>query len=85
MDNIKNVTIVGIGTQGSMIAFRNAFYGKNVIGYARTQASVDTCKNKIVKWADFYVEQGHATREEADALIEAEVFRLQQSKEAPHA
>lgn len=69
IDNIKNVTIVGIGTQGSMIAFRNALHGKNVTGYARTQASVDTCKNKIVKWADYYVEQGRITREEADALI----------------
>ena len=28
VDHIKNVTIVGIGTQGSMIAFRNALYGK---------------------------------------------------------
>ena len=69
IDNIKNVTIVGIGTQGSMIAFRNALHGKNVTGYARTQASVDTCKNKIAKWADYYVEQGRITREEADALI----------------
>lgn len=33
VDHIKNVTIVGIGTQGSMIAFRNALYGKNVTGY----------------------------------------------------
>ena len=32
VDHIKNVTIVGIGTQGSMIAFRNALYGKNVTG-----------------------------------------------------
>lgn len=37
VDTIKNVTIVGIGTQGSMIAFRNALYGKNVTGYSRTQ------------------------------------------------
>lgn len=51
VDHIKNVTIVGIGTQGSMIAFRNALYGKNVTGYSRTQPSIDTCKNKIDKWA----------------------------------
>lgn len=50
VDHIKNVTIVGIGTQGSMIAFRNALYGKNVTGYSRTQPSIDTCKNKIDKW-----------------------------------
>ena len=28
IDNIKNVTIGGSGTPGSMIAFRNALYGK---------------------------------------------------------
>ena len=39
VDHIKNVTIVGIGTQGSMIAFRNALYGKNVTGYSRSRRS----------------------------------------------
>ena len=55
VDHIKNVTIVGIGTQGSMIAFRNALYGKNVTGYSRTQPSIDTCKNKIDKWLTHFI------------------------------
>lgn len=65
IDIIKNVTIVGIGTQGSMIAFRNALYGKNVIGYSRTEASVDTCKKKIDKWLSYFVEEGRLTEEES--------------------
>lgn len=68
MDQIKNVTVVGIGTQGSMIAFRNALYGKNVVGYSRTQPSIDTCKEKIEKWLAHYCAKGRLTREEADAL-----------------
>lgn len=68
-DNIKNVTIVGIGTQGSMIAFRNAMYGKNVVGYARTEPSIETCKNKIARWTAHFVETGRLTQEEGDALL----------------
>lgn len=62
VDHIKNVTIVGIGTQGSMIAFRNALYGKNVTGYSRTQLSIDTCKNKIDKWARSLHRRGEADK-----------------------
>ena len=68
LDRIKNVTIVGIGTQGSMIAFRNALHGKNVTGYSRTQASIDTCKNKIEKWLSHFIQEGKLTQQEADAL-----------------
>ena len=67
-DSIQRVTIVGIGTQGSMIAFRNALHGKTVVGYSRTEASVQTCKNKIEKWLAYFIEEGKLTQEEADAL-----------------
>ena len=68
IDNIKNVTIVGIGTQGSMIAFRNALHGKNIVGYSRTQPSIDTCKAKIDKWLAYFVSEGRLTQDEAAAL-----------------
>lgn len=68
VDHIKNVTIVGIGTQGSMIAFRNALYGKNVTGYSRTQLSIDTCKNKIDKWLAHFIEEGKLTKDETDTV-----------------
>ena len=70
IDNVKNVTIVGIGTQGSMIAFRNALYGKNVTGYSRTEKSIATCKAKIDKWLEYFVREGRLTREEAEAVKE---------------
>lgn len=66
-DNIKNVAVIGIGTQGSMIAFRNAIHGKQVIGYSRTQASVDKCRSKIKKWLEFYVQTGRLSDGEAAA------------------
>ena len=68
IDNIKHVTIVGIGTQGSMIAFRNALYGKQVVGYSRTEASVQTCRNKIEKWLAYFIQEGRLSQAEADAV-----------------
>ena len=77
VDTIKNVTIVGIGTQWSMIAFRNALYGKNVTGYSRTQPSIDTCKNKIDKWLAHFIEEGKLTKDEAAELKQIlDEFRL---------
>ncbi len=60
------IAIIGIGVQGSMIAFRNAVHGKAVSGYSRTPASVATCKAKIDKWLAHYVAEGRLTRAEAD-------------------
>lgn len=68
IDTIKNVTILGVGTQGSMIAFRNALYGKNVTGYSRTEASIESCKRKIEKWLAYFVEEGRITETEAKAV-----------------
>ena len=66
-DTIQHVTIVGVGTQGSMIAFRNAVYGKEVTGYSRTRTSIDKCRSKIRKWLNYYVETGRLSQAEADA------------------
>ena len=66
-DTIQHVTIVGVGTQGSMIAFRNAVYGKEVTGYSRTRTSIDKCRSKIRKWLNYYVETGRLSRQKPDA------------------
>ena len=66
-DTIQHVTIVGVGTQGSMIAFRNAVYGKEVTGYSRTRTSIEKCRSKIRKWLNYYVETGRLSQAEADA------------------
>lgn len=69
-DNVRHVTVVGVGTQGSMIAFRNALYGKQVTGYSRTRESVEICKNKIIKWLDYYIQKGRLDRAGAEKLAE---------------
>jgi 3-hydroxybutyryl-CoA dehydrogenase len=68
-DMVKKVAIVGIGIQGSMIAFRNALHGKQVRGYSRTEKSAAVCRDKIERWAAYYVKIGKITEEEAQALI----------------
>lgn len=65
--NSGKLAIIGVGTQGSMIAFRQAVHGKQVMGYSRTPSSIQKCKNKIGKWLDWYVELGRLQPEEAAA------------------
>ena len=67
-DRVQKVAIIGIGIQGSMIAFRNALHGKQVCGYSRTEKSAAVCRDKIDRWAAWYVQQGKITEEEAGAL-----------------
>lgn len=81
IDKIKQVTIVGVGTQGSMIAFRNAIYGKQVTGYSRTRSSIDKCRSKIRKWLNYYVETGRLSQAEADAA-EQRISYAESLKEA---
>lgn len=67
-DLIKNVTIVGVGTQGSMIAFRNALYGKQVTGYSRTEESMQKCRDKIDKWLQYFISKERLTVVQAEEL-----------------
>lgn len=69
-DIVRKVSIIGVGTQGSMIAFRNAIHGKYVVGFSRTQKSRDTAINKIRKWLDYYIEVGRLSKEEAECSLD---------------
>ena len=64
----NKVAVIGAGTQGSMIAFRNALYGKDVSAYSRNESSREKCRARIERFAEFYVESGKLTAEEAEAL-----------------
>lgn len=69
MPNVTNggrIAIIGVGTQGSMIAFRHAIHGKRVVGYSRTESSIQKCKRKIDKWLDWYIQLGRLNAEQAD-------------------
>lgn len=64
---MKNkVAIIGVGTQGSMIAFRNAVYGKEVTAYSRNLSSREHCAERIERFLEFYVQTGRLMQAEAD-------------------
>lgn len=64
---MKNkVAIIGVGTQGSMIAFRNAVYGKEVTAYSRNLSSRERCAERIERFLEFYVQTGRLMQAEAD-------------------
>ena len=64
----NKVAVIGAGTQGSMIAFRNALYGKEVSAYSRNESSREKCRARIERFAEYYVEEGRLSKEEAEAL-----------------
>ena len=68
-DGVKKVAIIGVGIQGSMIAFRNALHGKQVCGYSRREKSIQTCRDKVDRWAAYYADQGRITEEEKNQLV----------------
>lgn len=63
----EKIAIIGVGTQGSMIAFRNAIHGKEVIGYSRNESSRERCRARIERFLEFYVESGRLDKGRADA------------------
>ncbi len=64
----NKVAVIGVGTQGSMIAFRNALYGKEVTAFSRNESSREKCRARIERFVQFYVDEGRLTAGEADAL-----------------
>lgn len=61
------IVVIGVGTQGSMIAFRNAVYGKEVVGYSRSEASRQQCRARVERFLQHYMETGRLTPAQADA------------------
>lgn len=55
---MKNVTVIGAGIQGSMIAFRNAYEGKNVSLYDMSEEALKTAMKKIDLWLNYYLKIG---------------------------
>lgn len=63
----SKIAVIGVGTQGSMIAFRNAVYGKEVTAFSRNEASREKCRARVRRFLEFYTAEGRLTQEEADA------------------
>lgn len=55
---LKNVTIVGAGTQGSMLAFRSAAFGRTVCLYDLQESQLESAMSKIHNWFGDWVEKG---------------------------
>jgi 3-hydroxybutyryl-CoA dehydrogenase len=64
----QNITIVGSGTQGSMLAFRSALYGRNVCIFDVSEDALQNARRKIRGWLDEFAEAGKITKSDADQI-----------------
>lgn len=69
-NNLKNVTIVGSGTQGSMLAFRSAAFGRKVSLYDLSEAQLVFAMKKIKGWFGDWVEKDLISPRDAAAAYE---------------
>lgn len=84
----QKVTIVGSGTQGSMLAYRSAIYGREVSLYDVSGEAAVHAMKKIEGWFEEYGKEGEITVEsdletalkDADIVIEnvPEILELKQ-------
>lgn len=66
---INHVTIVGSGTQGSMLAFRSAAFGRTVHLYDLYESQLSNAREKIKGWFGNWVEEGRL-----DAMAAKEAY-----------
>ena len=59
----SKIAVIGVGTQGSMIAFRNAVHGKEVTAFSRNESSREKCRVRIRRFLEFYVQECRLTQE----------------------
>lgn len=55
---IQRISIIGAGTQGSMLAFRGLAFGYDVTIYSRKESSRREAKEKIHTWLQNWAEEG---------------------------
>lgn len=65
----QHVTIVGAGTQGSMLAFRSAIYGRTVWVYDLSDSALDTAGEKIKVWLEKRVKQSILTDRDVNHIL----------------
>ncbi|MCG8516163.1 MAG: 3-hydroxyacyl-CoA dehydrogenase family protein, partial [Halanaerobiales bacterium] len=76
---IKKVTIIGAGTQGSMLAFRSALYDKDVVVFDLCQEATKRAMKKIKGWLSEYVGERKITeKDKNDALKRVNVVNVLQ-------
>jgi 3-hydroxybutyryl-CoA dehydrogenase len=66
---IENVTIVGSGVQGSMLAFRSALYNKNVCIYDIDLEAAQRAVGKIEAWLSEYAAAGKIDKNQMESSL----------------
>lgn len=66
---LQNVTIVGAGTQGSMLAFRSAIYGRKVWVYDLCESALQTAEKKIKLWLEERVKRNQLTDSDVTCIL----------------
>ena len=64
--SFTNITTAGAGTMGSQVAWQMAFHGKHVVVFDAIPAGLDKGKSLHREYAEHFIEQRHATREQID-------------------
>lgn len=72
---LQKVSVIGIGTQGAQIVFRNAIHGKNVSAYDNNEEILKIADEKIKNWLKQYEKEGRInTKESKQAYERIEYF-----------
>lgn len=64
--SFTNITTAGAGTMGSQVAWQMAFHGKHVVVFDAIPAGLDKGKSLHLEYAEHFIDQRHATREQID-------------------
>lgn len=70
----QQITIAGAGTQGSMLAFRSAFYGRTVRVYDLSNSALDTAEKKIKGWLEGRVKQNLLSDSDVNSILNHLLF-----------
>lgn len=68
MSSVESLAVIGLGTQGAQIAFRAAYYGKQVHACDALAPVVDNCKEKIEGWMKEYCSEEKLEESAFDTL-----------------
>ena len=69
-NKMQHVSVIGAGTQGAMIAFRCAYYGRDVSVYEISGVVRETCQKKIIGWLREFEAKGKILPEQSKAIQE---------------
>ncbi len=66
---IRKVLVVGAGLMGRQIAFQCGFFGCEVALYCRSEISLARARRHLKRYAQYLVQSGHITTDQAEAAL----------------